>query len=180
MRRLLISASLAVTAGLSAPASHLQAQTIEPFEFALFSPLQIRGPDTNINFIRLSLLYGENVSVRGLDVGLLSWNTGGESEGLQYSLIGYVQGDFVGWQSAWLAGIVDGTFTGLQGPAGYNHAATGRVFQIGFGNTADDVSGVQFGLVNVAENLRGVQIGLMNIIESKTTFSFLPIVNWSF
>ena len=77
-------------------------------------------------------------------------------------------------------GVVDGTFTGLQGPAGYNHAATGRVFQVGLANTADDVSGFQLGIINVAENLYGLQIGLVNIIESKTTFSFLPIVNWSF
>ena len=55
----------------------------------------------------------------------------------------------------------------------YRSPATGKVFQVGFGNTADDVSGFQLGLVNVAENLYGVQIGLMNIIESKTTFSFL-------
>ena len=47
-------------------------------------------------------------------------------------------------------------------------------------NTADDVSGFQLGVVNFAENLYGLQIGLVNIIESKTSFSFLPIVNWSF
>ena len=103
MSRLPIVAAVALIAGLSAPASHLQAQAIEPFELALFSPLQVRGPDTAVNVIRLSLLYGENVSVRGLDVGLVSRNTGGESKGLQYSLVGYVQGDFVGWQNAWLA-----------------------------------------------------------------------------
>ncbi len=180
MRRLLIATSFAVTAGLSVPVSHLQAQADEPFEFALFSPIQMRDPDTAINVFRLSLLYGENASVKGLDVGVVSRNTGGESKGLQYSVVAYVQGDFVGWQNAWLVGVVDGTFTGLQGPAGYNHAAAGEVFQVGLVNTADDVSGFQLGVVNVAENLNGLQIGLVNIIESKTTFSFLPIVNWSF
>ena len=76
--------------------------------------------------------------------------------------------------------MVDGSFTGLQGPAAYNHAGTGELFQVGFVNSADDVSGFQLGIVNFAENLYGLQIGVINIIESKTDFSFLPIVNWSF
>ena len=181
MTRLLTAAVLSAAVLLPAQARDLQAQAVEePFELALFSPLQVRGADTSVSIIRLSLLYGENVSVKGLDIGLVSRNSGGESKGLQFSLIGFVEGDFIGWQNGYLVNYTEGTFTGLQGPAAYSHAGAGEVFQIGLVNTADDISGFQLGLVNFAENLYGLQIGLVNIIESKTSFSFLPIVNWSF
>ncbi len=179
MRRLFALAALAATAVLLAPAPALEAQTEEPFEFALFSPLQVRGPESAIQVLRISLLYGENVSVKGLDLGLVARTTGGESKGLQYALVGYVEGDFVGWQNSGLAAVVQGNMVGLQ-TALYTQSATGEVFQFGLVNTADDVSGFQLGIVNFAENLYGLQIGLVNIIESKTNFSFLPIVNWSF
>ena len=77
-------AALTAAVGLAALASELEAQSAdEPFEFALFSPLQVRGPDSAIQVLRLSLIYGENVSVKGLDIGLVMRNTGGESKGLQ-------------------------------------------------------------------------------------------------
>ena len=179
MRRLLVLAALTAAVGLPALASELEAHSAdEPFEFALFSPLQVRGPDSAIQVLRLSLIYGENVSVKGLDIGLVMRNTGGESKGLQWGLVGFVEGDFVGWQNTWV-NVVDGTVTGLQTGL-YNQAAAGEVFQLGLVNMADDVSGFQLGLVNFAENMYGLQIGLVNIIQSKTAFSFLPIVNWSF
>jgi hypothetical protein len=181
MRILPMAVVLLATTALVAPSAPIAAQqTDEPFEFALFTPLQVRGESSAIQVFRLSLLYGSNVSVKGLDVGLVARNTGGESKGLQWALVGYVEGDFVGWQNGWLAGWVEGNITGLQGPAGVNHAGSGEVFQVGLVNTADDISGFQLGIVNFAENLYGLQIGLLNIIESKTSFSFLPIVNWSF
>ena len=170
MRRLLVLAALTAAVGLAALASELEAQSAdEPFEFALFSPLQVRGPDSAIQVLRLSLIYGENVSVKGLDIGLVM---------LQWGLVGFVEGDFVGWQNTWV-NVVDGTVTGLQTGL-YNQTAAGEVFQLGLVNMADDVSGFQLGLVNFAENMYGLQIGLVNIIQSKTAFSFLPIVNWSF
>ena len=115
---------LATTALLLMSAPITAQQTDEPFEFALFTPLQVRGENSAIQVFRLSLLYGSNVSVKGLDVGLVSRNTGGESKGLQWALVGYVEGDFVGWQNGWLAGWVEGNLTGLQGPAGFNHAGS--------------------------------------------------------
>jgi len=71
--RIILTAAVLVAAGaLLAPASPAEAQEgAEPFEFSLFSPLQVRGVDAEIQVIRLSLLYGENVSVRGLDIGLV-------------------------------------------------------------------------------------------------------------
>jgi len=75
---------------------------------------------------------------------------------------------------------VDGNCTGLQGLGAVSHVGSGEVVQIGLVNTADDALGFQLGIVNFAENFYGLQVGLLNIIESKNSWSFLPIVNWSF
>ena len=181
MKRLLVAVGLATAAGVPLLGSDLHAQsTDEPFELALFTPLQVRGPDSAIQILRLSLIYGENVSVKGLDISLVGRNTGGISKGLQYALVGYVEGDFVGWQDGYIAGIVEGDFKGLQGPAAYNRLETGEGVQLGLINQAAEMSGFQLGVVNFAESMYGLQNGLVNIIQDKTSISFLPIVNWSF
>ena len=115
-----------MTVGLAAHAAELEAQSAdEPFELAVFSPLQVRSEDSAIQILRLSLIYRENVSVKGLDVGLVARNTGGVSKGLQYAVVGFVEGDFVGWQNT-AVNIVQGTFTGLQGPGLYRSDARDR------------------------------------------------------
>ena len=168
-----------LTPGISSHHGELQAQEdARSLELALFSPLQVRSPEDPIRILRLSLLYGENVSVRGLDVGLVARNTGGISKGLQYAFVGIVDGDFVGWQNSFVS-ISRQEFLGLQSGF-YNEMGTGEAFQLGFLNRAEDVSGFQLGFINLANEMYGLQIGLVNIIESKTSFSFLPIVNWSF
>ena len=167
---------LGATLAVSAP--ELQAQTDRPFEFALFSPIQVRSESDAIQVLRLSLIYGRNVSVKGLDVGLVARSTGGVSKGLQYALVGINDGDFVGWQNNGVS-ITRGQYTGLQTGV-YTDAARGEVVQIGFFNRARDVSGFQLGFVNYADNLYGLQIGLINVISSKEAFGVLPLVNWRF
>lgn len=169
----------ALTPGTPFSFAGLEAQeNAESFELALFSPVQVRSPEVPIRILRLSLIYGENVSVRGLDVGFVSRNTGGISKGLQHGFVGMVDGDFVGWQHS-VVNITRGEFLGLQ-TAVYNEVATGEAVQLGLLNRAETVSGFQLGFVNLARDMYGLQIGLINVIESKTSFSFLPIVNWSF
>ena len=126
----------------------------------------------------MSLLYGSNASVKGLDVGLVSRNRRGLSKGLQYAGVGIIDGDFVGWQNNFI-GITRGTFTGFQSGA-YNELGDGEAFQLGFVNRARNVSGLQIGLVNISDNMYGLQIGLVNVIKSKQDLVFFPIVNWSF
>ena len=46
-----------------------RAQQESPFQLALFSPVQIRPEEDGIVILRLSLLYGKNAYVKGLDVG---------------------------------------------------------------------------------------------------------------
>jgi len=148
------------------------------FELALWSPVQIRSVDDDIRILRFALFYGKNVSVKGLDLGLVLRSTGGVSKGLQHSLVGLNDGDFVGWQGSFVS-ITRGEFTGFQ-QGFYNEIGSGEAFQFGFVNRARNVSGLQLGVVNLADNMYGIQIGLVNVIRSKDSMVFLPIVNWSF
>ena len=150
----------------------------EPFQLALFHPLQIREETASITALRLNLIYGKNVSVTGLDIGIANHCTGGQSVGLQYGLVGLIQGDFMGWQDNAIS-IIDGKFTGFQSGL-YNHCGQGEGFQMGFVNRATDMRGFQLGLVNYTETMYGLQIGLVNIIQRKETLPVFVIANWSF
>ena len=150
----------------------------KPFQLALFNPAQIRGEEESIFIFRFNLIYGKNVSIKGLDLGLANHLTGGESKGLQWGLIGIVEGDFIGWMDNAI-NIVDGHFGGLQSGF-YNGLGDGEAVQFGFVNNAADMSGFQLGFINMAESMYGLQIGLINIIRSKERFPILPIVNWYF
>ena len=129
---------------------------------------------------RLSLIYGKNASLTGLDLSLVGRNTGSVT-GVAWAGASIVDGDFTGWQDTWLAAVTKGNMQGLQVGA-YTKSGLGSTgVQLGLFNTSDDFSGLQFGLVNITQNMRsGLQIGLVNIIKSKEKLKFFPIVNWSF
>ena len=172
----LVAAAVALTlAGVSDGYAELKG---EPFQLSLVNPVQIRSEQADISILRVNLIYGRNVSVVGLDIGLINHNTGGVSKGLQYGLGGYVEGDFVGWQDNAIS-VVRGEFTGFQSGF-YNEIATGEAFQMGLINRATDMSGFQLVLVNYTKAMYGLQIGLVNVIRSKEKLPFFPIVNWSF
>ena len=139
------------------------AQT-SPIQLSLVTPIQIFPENYSITGIRLNLLYGSNVSVTGLDVGLVNHTTTGKFKGLQYGLVGLSDSDFAGWQDCFV-NITNKKFEG---------------FQYGFVNYADYMSGFQLGLVNYAKKAKGLQIGLVNIIRQGGQFPVFPIVNWSF
>ena len=149
-----------------------------PFQLALFNPVQVRPEDTSIFLLRVNLIYGKNVSVKGLDIGLANHCTGGVSKGLQWGIVGFIEGDFIGWQDHFV-NIVGGTYTGFQSGF-YNDLDNGEAVQFGFINRARSMSGFQLGFVNYTENMYGLQIGLINFIQDKDRFPVLPIVNWSF
>ena len=154
------------------------AEADQPFQIALFNPVQLRHEATGIVGIRLNLLYGKNVSVKGLDLGLVNHCTGGQSAGLQHGLVGYVEGDFSGWQDNMVC-IAKGRLSGFQSGL-YNEFGQGTGFQLGFVNRARDMRGFQLGLVNYTETMYGLQVGLLNIIDRKETLPVFVLVNWSF
>lgn len=135
-----------------------------PIQLSLVTPIQIFPETDSIGGLRFNLLYGRNVSVTGLDIGLINHTTTGTSLGLQYGLVGIVDSNFKGWQDCGV-NVTQGRCEGLQW---------------GIVNYANDMSGLQFGLVNYAKTMKGLQIGLVNIIKQGGQFPVFPIVNWSF
>ncbi|PWB73779.1 hypothetical protein C3F09_04770 [candidate division GN15 bacterium] len=136
----------------------------KPIQLSLFSPVQLVKEDRGISGVRLSLLYGKNTHVSGLDWGLVSHCTSGMSQGVQFGLVGLVNADFTGFQAT-AVNITKHDFEG---------------FQWGIVNYAGYANGFQLGLVNYAQRLKGLQIGLVNIIKQGGQFPVFPIVNWSF
>jgi hypothetical protein len=136
----------------------------KPIQLSLFSPIQLVPEGNAIAGVRLSLLYGKNTYVSGLDWGLVSHCTSGMSKGAQFGGVGFVEADFMGWQSS-VVNYTKGNFEG---------------FQWGFVNYAGHANGFQLGFVNYAMTMHGLQIGLVNIIKQGGQFPVFPIINWSF
>lgn len=136
----------------------------KPIQLALFTPVQIFPEENPISGVRLNLIYGRNISVTGLDLGLVNHTKKDLSKGVQFGLVGLVDSDFVGWQSNWI-NITKNNFEG---------------FQWGTVNYANFANGLQLGIVNYTGSMKGLQIGLVNIIKEGGAFPFFPIVNWSF
>jgi hypothetical protein len=178
MKRMLVAGLLAVAilAGVAVESGF--AEGTAAFQLALINPIQLRDESLSILILRLNLIYGKNVSVHGLDLGLINHSTGGTSVGLQYGFVGYVGGSFVGWQNN-VIDIVKERFTGLQSGL-YNQLGQGEAVQYGGLNVANSMSGLQLGLVNYTQNMYGLQLGILNIIRGKDTLPVLPLVNWDF
>lgn len=164
MKRTKLFPEFALCLLLAFSANKIAAQD-KPIQLALFNPIQIFNENTSITGLRISLLYGKNATVSGLDWGLVNHTTSGVSKGVQFGLVGLVEANYVGWQDNGV-NITEEKFEGLQ---------------LGIVNYAGTVSGVQIGLVNYASNMtKGLQIGLVNIIKQGGQFPFFPIVNWAF
>jgi len=136
----------------------------KPINIALFNPIQIFSEDNSITGLRINLIYGKNVSMTGLDWGLVNHVGTGGMTGVQWGLVNICDGNFLGWQS----GLLNLSKKNVEG------------FQYGWYNTGDHVSGFQLGLVNYAESMYGLQIGIINIIKTGGFMPVFPIVNWSF
>lgn len=155
-----------------------RAQDVEPFNLALWSPVQIYDPSKHIHGVRLSL-YGLNEGVQGVDIGVINATEQEGFKGFQYGIIGLNDGDMVGWQNNHVfnqsAGEARGLQTGLVNRAGKMVGA-----QLGFINATDSAHGFQLAVVNYTQNLKGLQIGLVCIANEVPGHPILPIVNFSF
>ena len=148
-----------------------------PIQIALFNPAQIVKEDQSVGLVRLDFIYGKNVNVTGLEVGLINHTTGNQG-GFTYGLASVVQGDFVGWQDN-IINIADKSFLGLQWGA-FNQSKDGHGVQLGFVNVTEKMSGLQVGFVNYTRTMsKGVQVGVGNFIL-EGGIPFLPIVNARF
>jgi hypothetical protein len=173
--------ALALALALTSPALSEEGETLaeQPFQLALWTPVAVRPDDVRIIIFRLNVIYGRNISIKGLDLGIANHCTGGISKAWQVGVVNSVEGDFIGWQDGWAVNYTAGKFLGFQSGI-YNDAAEAEAFQLGLINRADRMSGLQVGFVNWCESMYGLQIGLANYIASKETLPFFILVNWSF
>jgi hypothetical protein len=163
-----------------------------PVQIAIFNPVQLIDENKDIAGLRITLIYGKNTGVGGLDVGL-GVNSSDNFTGIQIAGImnnsapdRYPRDNGVtfvkGIQIAGLGNTADNLY-GIQLGGfgnGVTHVAVG--IQVGLvGNVVtsikgiqiagiynfnypknSSVSGIQIGAFNYAENVTGLQIGLLN------------------
>ncbi|MBR1836618.1 MAG: hypothetical protein IJ783_04965, partial [Kiritimatiellae bacterium] len=139
-----------------------------PVGFAVFDPVQFPDAETDVSGFRLSLFYGRNADVMGLDVGGLVSIADGDVFGLELSGLVNSAGSSSG--SLQIAGIANNCyedFCGLQ-IAGIANKAGGDVEggQIGCFNMAADMDGLQIGVYNKSAKTAGLQIGVVNEADS--------------
>ncbi len=135
-----------------------------PFQIALFAPIQLVPESQSVNVFRFNIIYGSNTEMHGLDIGLVNRTTSGKSTALQLG--------FVGWS--------EGSFSGIQWNSVNFTRENFKGIQWGLVNYAKSARGLQFGFLNYTENMYGVQIGLLNFIKNGKFLPFFPIVNFSF
>ncbi len=155
--------------------SGAQTQT-QPFQLALWYPVQIQPAGAAIQGVRLNLIYGFNHSVSGLDLGLVN-RTSGDNVGVQWGFVGWGDRSFTGWKDNFinLTSRMNGLATGL-----YNNCGDARYVMLGGFNYTESMNGLQLALVNYTQRMNGIQIGVLNIISEKKKLPVLPIVNWQF
>ena len=112
VRRDLFAAVLALTM-LGASYDSAAAQDGAPIQLSVFPPIQLTGESESVRGVRLSLLFGRNENVTGLDWSFIANHTTGDQKGLQLGLGALVEGDFTGLQ--WNAvNVTQGEMYGVQ------------------------------------------------------------------
>jgi hypothetical protein len=176
---------------------------ISPLSVSVVPPVQFPPADFTITGARLSLIYGKQRDIYGLDLGVIGNVTELTFTGAAVSgLFNITHGTttVIGLQAAGGANINTNKtrVIGLQIAAGLNlneaeSSIAGlqlalanlsphtRVYgaQVGVYNKAQDVYGLQIGVVNVANSLHGIQIGLLNY-NVTGTLAVSPILNAGF
>jgi len=162
------------------------------FSLALFDPVQTTGECDSINGVRINLIYGNNCSLVGLDLGLINRLTN-DMTGYQIGLVNLVGNDLVGAQVGainqvcgngfgsqhGIVNMVQGHFSGFQDAFLLSSACSVCGVQSGAINYTEEMTGFQFGVINYTNCLSGIQLGLINIQTCRPCFSVLPILNVS-
>ncbi len=146
-------------------------------QLSLFPPAQIFRESYDVSGLRLSLIYGRNQNVRGLDIGLVNQAVG-EAEGLQFGGANWA-GGLRGVQIGAINSADDAESGAFQFGL-FNRSETFKGFQCGVFNMTGEMQGLQLGLINFCENTSGVQIGLLNFITQSESIIFCPIINAQF
>ncbi len=150
---------------MTAMAAKKKTKTSEvfPFQISIFDPVQIVDADVAIHGFRWNIIYGNNASVSGLDIGFFN-KVQGDLSGVAFGAVNCADGNVTGRQIA-LGNHAGGDAVGVQ--AGLLNWAEGDVdgYQAGIVNrTQGDIIGIQAGEVNWNEgDFSGGQVGIVNI-----------------
>jgi hypothetical protein len=179
-----------------------------PFQFSIWSPVQLFPKDWNVYGLRTNIIYGKNQDIYGLDFGVLA-NRADNLTGIQIAgavnrvsesvrgvqIVGFANNvfnaDIIGMQIGFgnaaknLTGIQFGCFaeatdssTGIQCGAIFSKTDNLKGLQLGFVNITEKGFGVQLGILNMATGMSGLQIGLINMMPNGFLPVF-PIINFS-
>ena len=190
-----ISAVLLFAAPAMRADDGVEYETIYLVGFSIFNPVQFPDSSSEVSGFRLSLVYGKNRVVSGLDISafvsvveedfyglegsVLINNIGSSSGALQIAGVANTcYGDCSGLQVAGIANYAEGDVTGGQ-IGSFNSSKDVSGFQIGAFNVATSVVGCQIGVINVAQTVKGLQIGLINVIKGND-YPCLPLFNTHF
>lgn len=128
------------------------------FQFSILSPIQLVDAQKNISGLRLTLLYGENADVSGVDLGL-GINYYKNLTGIQIAGLINHDGD------AGHPHFTGNTVKGIQiaGLMNMSDAAVSGIQLAGLGSTADSLSGLQISILanGVTNDATGIQVGLL-------------------
>ena len=168
-----------------------------PVQLALFAPIQIAPVDSDVYGLKLSLPYGVNRTLYGLDVGLCNidqtvygidiggWTMVKERQyGIQigglFASRGNSKSKSYGLNIAGLVNLSQGSGYGISIGGLANYAADAITgLQLACWTSAKKMTGLQLGVVNFAGDLTGVQLGLVNICP-KGYLPFMLIINGKF
>ena len=138
-----------------------------PAQFSFFTPLQIFSEKYKIYGLRLTLPYGTNKSLHGVDLGLVNQLDSLYGVGLS-AFYSKHSGDMYGLNLAGAFNLSTGNDVGLSMAGFYNE--TGRIDGVqvaALHNQAKTVNGVQISLFNYCHKMNGVQIGLLNYCKDQ-------------
>lgn len=141
---------------------------VTPFQFSIFNPIQIFDENYDVYGCRITIPYGVNASVCGIDAGLYLTTTGdqcgfqsavvvasreGMTTGVTCAAIANLsKGDEWGVSLAGAFNFATGEITGLQAAGLISHASRFNGLQMAVFNHCDDFKGVQFGLINICKH----------------------------
>lgn len=126
-----------------------------PFEFGIFTPVQIFDEDSNICFLRISAFYTKSKAAYGFDFGFI--NDSIDSAGLQIAGLNLCRDSQMGLG----IGLINFSMKSIYGCqiGAFNKSGTGKVL-----DEYDSAAGVQIGWTNLSKSIfSGVQIGVANL-----------------
>ena len=148
-----------------------------PLQLSLIGgPTQIFKEKVPVLGLRLSGLYANQSTVKGLDLGV--FNRTDDLMGLGVGLANIAESDVTGLQ----LGIVQYASDDVEGvQLGVSNVVDGKTAgaQLGVTNVMENGKGLQIGFWNVAEEMEGLQIGLVNI-NGKGFLPIFPLFNFGY